>query len=79
VVEARQLAHDNSEHFLHEVIDVLGRHAVPPEPGLNEGRVKIHQPLPRFGIGPVTQSFEETGGRLRHEVLPGKGPVMGAL
>src|SRR4051812_30603308 len=66
MLELRNLADDDLEDLLREVLRILGRDALATEPGVDQGSIEVNQPLPRDGIQAIVQPLEQRGGRLGH-------------
>src|SRR5262245_52732700 len=67
----RNLADDDPEYLLREVLRVLSRDALPTKPRVDQRRIEINRPLPRDGIRTIMQPLQQIGSRLGHgAVLP---------
>ena len=64
--ELRNLADDDPEDLLREVLRILGRDALATEPGVDQRSIEVNQPLPRDGIRAIVQPLQQRGGRLGH-------------
>ena len=53
------LADDDLEDLLREILRVLGRDAVATQPGVDQGRIEVNQPSPRDGIRPIVQPLQQ--------------------
>jgi hypothetical protein len=55
----RQLTQQDAEHFLYEIVGVLGPDAVVTQPTMDEGRAQIDEPPPRARSRSAAQPLEQ--------------------
>ena len=70
VPEPRDLADDDPENLLREVLRVLSETPWRRSQALISGDIEVNQPSPRDGIRPIVQPFQQRGGRLGPWGLP---------
>jgi hypothetical protein len=69
VLELRHVEDDSPENLLGQVVGLVGRHTLAPQPAADQGGIHVHQSPPRGVIAPIAEPLQERGGGLSHAVV----------